>query len=43
MSTYSEGKKGDGLVAERVAPEEDYVADRVDFKDYPSRFTQSSG
>lgn len=33
-----ENFKGDGLVAERVALEEDYATGRVDFKGYLSRF-----
>ncbi len=33
-----ENFKGDGLVAERVALEEDYATGRVDFENYLSRF-----
>lgn len=35
--------KGDGLVAERVALEEDYATGRVDFESYLSRFEQPTG
>ena len=38
-----ENYKGDGLVAERVAFEDDYATGRVDFDSYLSRFNQPSG